>query len=69
MPGGASILPVDEADIDLDTSLLDINRLHGTVVIKGLRVTAAPLFSGLFGTDVLKAGTPLLSLDLRFPKL
>ena len=30
---------------------------------------AAPLLNGILGATVVSAGTPLLSLDLKFPKL
>ena len=58
---------------DIDTNTLDINLLDGTVTINGLHVTvsgaAAPLINGILGAPVVSAGTPLLSLDLQFPKL
>jgi len=58
---------------DIDTNTLDLNLLDGTVVIKGLHATvsgaAAPLLNAILGTSVIQAGTPLLSLDLKFPKL
>ena len=58
---------------DLDTSRLDINLLDGTVTINGLHVTvsgaAAPLLNGILGAPLVQSGTPLLSLDLQFPKL
>ena len=58
---------------DIDTNTLDINLLDGTVTINGLHVTvsgaAAPLINGILGAPVVPAGTPLLSLDLQFPKL
>ncbi len=58
---------------DIDTDKLDINLVDGTVVVKGLDVTvsgaAAPLFNALLGTSLIQSGTPLLSLDLQFPKL
>ena len=58
---------------DIDTDKLDINLLDGTVTINGLDVTvsgaAAPLLNGILGASLIQAGTPLLSLDLQFPKL
>jgi hypothetical protein len=58
---------------DIDTNTLDINLLDGTVTINGLHVTvsgaAAPLINGILGAPVVSSGTPLLSLDLQFPKL
>ena len=58
---------------DIDTDKLDINLPDGTVTINGLDVTvsgaAAPLINGILGAPVVSAGTPLLSLDLQFPKL
>ena len=58
---------------DIDTDKLDINLADGTVTIKGLHVTvsgaAAPVLNAILGAGVIQAGTPLLSLDLTFPKL
>ncbi len=58
---------------DIDTGKLDINLLDGTVTIDGLDVTvsgaAAPVLNGILGTSLIQSGTPLLSLDLQFPKL
>ena len=58
---------------DIDTNALDINLLDGTVTINGLKVTvsgaAAPVINGILGAPVVSSGTPLLSLDLQFPKL
>jgi hypothetical protein len=58
---------------DLDTKTLELDVADGTVTIDDLRVTvsghAAPLLNAVLGTDLVQSGTPLLSLDLRFPKL
>ncbi len=58
---------------DIDTENLDINLLDGTVTINDLDVTvsgaAAPVLNGILGTSLIQSGTPLLSLDLQFPKL
>jgi hypothetical protein len=58
---------------DIDTEKLDVNLLDGTVTISSLDVTvsgaAAPVLQGILGTPLIQSGTPLLSLDLQFPKL
>ena len=58
---------------ELDTEALDINLADGTVTIKGLDFTvsgaAAPLLNAVLGTTLIQSGTPLLSLELKFPKL
>ena len=58
---------------DIDTKTLELDVAEGTVTIDDLNVTVsgalAPLLNGVLGTPVIQAGTPLLSLDLSFPRL
>ena len=58
---------------DIDTKTLKLDVADGTVNIDDLEVTVsgalAPLLNGVLGTPVIQSGTPLLSLDLSFPRL
>jgi hypothetical protein len=58
---------------DIDTKTLNLDVGDGTITLDDLDVTvsgaAAPLLNAVLGTTVIQSGTPLLSLDLSFPRL
>ena len=58
---------------DIDTEALALNLGEDTITIDDLDVTVGgaltPLLQGLLGNGLIQAGTPLLSLDLSFPRV